>query len=303
MSRYVDVNIYFGKKKLRMTGVIVAAVVLAILACICVILFIPPRGFRDLDDCREKLAQNRYIIHAGGYVTDPDGNVLSYTNTLDSLYNCYEQGNRISEFDLMRTSDGKIVCAHDSEEDDEWAYGVKDAGTKDEPPTQAEFMSAKFEGTLSTMSFDDLADFMADHGDFYIVTDVKDDNIGICTQIRQEYPWLVNNVIVQIYHSDEYDQIRELGFDYIIYTLYNTTEEELQPDTLAEFIASHDLAGVTFWEDFPEQYADSFDTLTGMGVPLFVHTVNDKEKMKFYFAAGMTGIYTDVTDKGEQYEF
>ena len=106
-----------------MTGVIVAAVVLAILACICVILFIPPRGFRDLDDCREKLAQNRYIIHAGGYVTDPDGNVLSYTNTLDSLYNCYEQGTRISEFDLMRTSDGKIVCAHDSEEEDEWAYG------------------------------------------------------------------------------------------------------------------------------------------------------------------------------------
>ena len=303
MSRYVDVSIYFGKKKIRMTGVIVAAVLLAVIACVCVILFIPPRGFRDLDDCREKLAENRYIIHAGGSVTDADGNVLTYTNTLDSLYNCYDKGNRISEFDLMITSDQKIVCAHDSDEGDEWAYGVKDAGTKEEPPTLAEFKAAKFDGTLTTMSFDDLADFMEDHGDFFLVTDVKDDNVGICTKIREEYPWIVNNTIVQIYHPDEYDKIRELGFDYIIYTLYNTTDEELYPDNLGKFIDDHELAGVTFWEDFPTAYPDSFDMLTATGVPMFVHTINDKEQMKFYSAFGISGIYTDVTDKGEQYEF
>ncbi|MCR5301884.1 MAG: hypothetical protein K6E49_05545 [Lachnospiraceae bacterium] len=302
MSRYVDVNIYFGKKKFRVTGVIIVATLLVLLTCIGVILFIPARGFEDIDMCREKLAGERYIIHAGGFVTDPEGRQLSYTNSLESLYNCYENGNRISEFDLMRTSDGRIVCAHDSDEEDEWAYGVGDCGNKSEPPTLDEFKAAKFDGTLTTMSFDDLADFMKDHGDFYIVTDVKDDNIGICEQIRLEYPWLVNNIIVQIYHSDEYDTIKELGFDYIIYTLYNAAEAELDPDELARFVSERELAGVTFWEDFPNVYPDSFDVLGAVGIPMFVHTINDRDKMKFYIDAGITGIYTDVTDKGEQYE-
>ena len=301
--RYVDVSIYLGKKKIRMTGIIIAAILLVLITCIFVILFIPARGFHTVDDCREKIAKERYIIHAGGFVTDPEGNVLSYTNTLESLHNCYEKGNRISEFDLMLTSDGKIVCAHDADEEDEWAYNVKDAGTKSEPPTCDEFLAAKFNGTLSTMSFDELADFMKDHGDFFIVTDVKDDNIGICSLIKQEYPWLVNNTIVQIYHPDEYDTIKELGFNYIIYTLYNASEEELYPDNLAAFIAESELSGVTFWEDFPNAYPDSFDVVASMGTPMLVHTLNDTDKMKMYAEAGVTGIYTDVVDKGEQYEF
>ena len=300
MSRYVDVNIYFGKKRIRMTGVITAAVLTALVACICIILFIPARGFHTLDECREKLAEERYIIHAGGYVGDGSGGLLSYTNTLESLHNCYDNGNRIAEFDLMTTSDGAIVCGHDSDDESQWAYMVADAGNKSEPPTLEEYKAAKFDGRLTTMSFEDLADFMKDHGDFFLVTDVKDDNTAVLEKISREYPWILNNIIVQIYHSDEYDAVKELGFDYIIYTLYNAAEEELSPDVLAGFVSEHELAGVTFWEDFPNMYVDSFDALASTGTPMFIHTVNDPEKMKNYTDAGITGIYTDVTVPGER---
>ena len=297
----MDVNLYFGDRKIKAGGLITALVVLAVAACLAVIVLIPGKGIFTVNGCRRMLTSDRYIVHAGGFVEDTNGELLSYTNSREALENCYESGNRVCELDFLTTVDGKVVCAHNDEQEDMWAHGISlpDAGNK--PLTFYEFMGAKFNGTLTTMSLDDLAEYMQDHPDLYIVTDVKDDNIGVCRIISENYPHLRDNFIVQIYHPDEYDRIRRLGFDYIIYTLYRATDEELTPEETKDFTDKANLVGVTFWTDYPSQYEESFGVLAASGLPLFVHTVNDSEEMKAFIDMGIDGIYTDVVNKEDQY--
>lgn len=304
LSRYVDVDIYFGKKKVRLTGVIVFCAVVFALACIAILVLIPGRGILTTRQGRQMLARERYVIHAGGNVTDDGGRELSYTNSMEALQNCYDQGNRVAEFDLMVTSDDEVVCAHDNEDEDakRWASEVDDAGWQNNPPTKETFLNAKYAGTLTTMSLDDLAAFMNEHADFYVVTDVKDDNREVCSLIRERYPKLSGNFIIQIYHEDEYDMVKKLGFNNIIYTLYRAEDEELEKDRLIAFIRDNNLLGVTFWAEFQDQYSEEFEAMKELGIPLFVHTINDMNDMKRYIEMGVTGIYTDVTDKGERYE-
>ena len=300
MSRSLEINLYIGKKKLRVTAVAIAALVIAAAAVIAVLVVFPARGVITVPQCRKLLTDNRYIIHAGGYIED-DGKLFSYTNSREALKNCYDSGNRISEFDLMITVDDQIVCAHDSEDGVTWAHNVKNAGTPNCPPTLEAFINAKYDDCLSTMSFEDLAVFMKDHPDFYVVTDVKDDNEGVCRLIKSSHPELMNNFIIQIYHEDEYDRIKDLGFNNIIYTLYRATDEELVADRLKAFTDRTKLSGITFWTDFPTQYQENFEMLKGSGIPLFAHTVNDEGEMKKFIDMGISGLYTDVTDKEKQY--
>lgn len=304
MSKYVDVDVYIGKKRIRMTGIIVAAVLIFVLFCIAVIVCLPGRGIATVASGRKMIVNDRYIIHAAGAVTDEQGRELTYTNSVEALDNCYGNGNRICELDFMETSDDEVVCAHDYEEEDEngWAHGFAGLGDAVNPPTLEGFMSAKFEGTLTPMSLKDLAQFMNDHSDLYVVTDVKDNNERICRIIKEEYPKLVNNFIIQIYHEDEYDKVKKLGFNNIIYTLYRATDEELETDRLLGFVRDSNLTAVTFWEDYPTQYTDAFEELKTCGIPLCVHTVNDPDRMKSYIDMGIAGIYTDVVNPEDRYQ-
>jgi glycerophosphoryl diester phosphodiesterase len=297
----MEINLFFGKKKIKVTYLAVAAIILAVIACVCVIVLIPGRGLATVQQARRLLTGERYIIHAGGLVADEAGEEHSYTNTVEALNNCYDNGNRVSEFDFMMTADDEVVCAHGDDEDVLWAHGVKDAGQSGNPPTLEAFRAATFEGGLTTMSLDDLASFMNAHEDFYVVTDVKDNNVLVCRTIAEKYPKLRQNFIVQIYHPDEYDKIRELGFAYIIYTLYRATDDELLPDSLTAAAKHGMLVGFCFWDDFPSQYPESFEALKETHLPLFVHTVNDRAAMRELIEEGIDGIYTDVVNKEDQY--
>ena len=266
MSRYVDISICLGSKRIRVNNLIyVAAVAFTVIFAVAVFFGKGSVG-RPM----------RYIIHAGGQI-DAGGQMLSYTNSLEALENCYDNSNKFCEIDLMEDDDGSIICAHDKE------------------------TASQFEGVLTLMSMDDLAGFMREHRDLSIVTDVKSDNVGVCRTISEMYPDLRDNLIVQIYHKDEYEPVRELGFSRIIYTLYNEGEDALEPESLEEFVSTSKLTGVTFWETFPEERQEAFETLKRLHVPLFVHTINDRDEMERFIGMGITGIYTDMVNASDRY--
>lgn len=234
---------------------------------------------------RDFLVNERFVIHAGGSI---DGD--SYTNSKEAIENCYIQGNRVAEIDILETYDGALVLAHDEDSDDIWATGID----SDEPLTLDEFMEKKVYGKYTTMSMDNMAEFMREHTDFYIVTDVKDDNIQCCTKISEDYPDLLERIIVQIYHEGEYDRIRSLGFPYIIYSLYRADDDEIGVNVLKSVAIKDELVGYTFWADWAE-----YDFMEGMletGTPLFVHTLNDRVEIREALDKGISGIYTDLTD-------
>lgn len=266
----------------RMALVLCVVILLSYQSCV-----IPDnyRSQKDISDFRNFLMGERFVIHAGGEI-DED----VYTNSKEAIDNCYNHGNKISEVDIMMTADDELVLAHDGEAEGTWALGID----SEDPLYLEDFVTQKIYGKYTPLSMNDMADFMRDHGDFYIVTDVKDDNVECCKKISELYPDLIDRIIVQIYHESEYERIKELGFRYIIYTLYRAEDDEITPDTLKKVAVKDDIVGFTFWADWAE--GDFLESMLQTEVPLFVHTLNDRISIQDYINAGISGIYTDLTD-------
>lgn len=104
---------------------------------------------------------SRFIAHAGGAI---EGFV--YTNSLEALQNSYNKGFRLFELDMVQTSDGIFVAAHD------WEYWKKITqynGTL--PPTHKEFKSIKLHKKFTPLDMNDINNWFAKHTDAILVTD------------------------------------------------------------------------------------------------------------------------------------
>ena len=249
----------------------------------------------DVLRMREELCKEQFIIHAAGrYVTD-DGEVLFYTNSLEALERAYDSGSRMIEIDFLFTSDGYPVCAHNA--DGAWALGF----SFDKAPTHEEFMNEKVHGCLTPLDIYRLADFMRKHRDMYVVTDIKGLSGGESAgtkltkgeAVRKCAPDLMNRFIIQIYHDEEYDAVKGLGFPYIIYTLYAADEDERNPEAIVSACDKMDIVGLTM----PAEWVDDAEfagKISKIKVPLFVHTINDEKEMEMFKSLGISGFYTDV---------
>ncbi|MBR0171405.1 MAG: hypothetical protein IJQ21_01285 [Lachnospiraceae bacterium] len=243
----------------------------------------------DVPAMRERLRNERVIIHAGGHVRTPDGSDYTYTNSMEALERCYEKGNRICELDFILSADGYLVCAHNGW--DRWAMGMSFRGAAD----RADFLAEKMYGELETMDLDALITFLREHEDLYVVTDIKSNsvsNLKGCSVIRKRAPDLLDRFIIQIYHDEEFSRVRSLGFPYIIYTLYDADTDEREQDAILKVLRKCDLTALTL----PRAMAndDAFNArIRDTGVPLFVHTINDVESMNALQDIGVQGFYTD----------
>lgn len=98
---------------------------------------------------------------------------------------------------------------------------------------------------------------------------------------------------MQIYEEEQYDAVREMGFDYVIFTLYRLDwAGKTDWRALGKFADSHPLIGFTFSYELCE-VEGYVDGMLKSGVPLYIHTVNGDEEQRKYFGMGISGIYTD----------
>lgn len=233
------------------------------------------------------LKEDRRIIHAGGYITSPAGKGRTYTNSAEALVNAYRAGNRVVELDFMWTSDGRLAGTHD------WLSAVSPAITDGVPLPLEEWMRADVYEEFTPLCLESLAGFMREHPDLYVVTDVKVQNAAAAAVIAETCPDLKDRFIIQIYQDSEYDQVADLGFPSIIYTLYNLPpEDKRDTEHLTAFAAEHPLLGYTY----PDALRDVWRYTARMkntGVMLFVHTINDRDEIQTCYAEGFTAVYTD----------
>jgi len=248
-------------------------------------------NFINLEKCKiarvQKLLQDeKYIIHAGGFISDVEGNTYTYSNSKEALLNLYNNGNKFCEIDFQISTDGQLVCIH------EWKNLFINNQTLTKATDLKTFLDGKIYNQFTPIWLGNIVDFIKEHEDFYIITDVKDDNINACKIIADYCPDLLDNFIIQIYHENEYNQITSLGFNNIIYTLYNTTSEEKNINALQTFAKNNPIIGFAFW-NFWADNSTFLSALKETNVPLFIHTVNDTDLQKKYFDIGITAIYTD----------
>lgn len=225
-----------------------------------------------------------YIVHGAGKIDS-----FVATNSREALRNAYADGNRAVEIDFSLTSDGEAVCIHDWNE-----QALPDTSTKS-ALTLEEFLKNRVYGKFTPMTLDNVAQFMKLHPDLYVITDVKDDNIAFCSLLQRDYPELSDRFIIQIYFESQYELVKNMGFDNIIFTLYRLDwNTKTNPEYFVEFAKNHTLVGYTFPYELCE--IDGFlDKMKTANVPLFVHTVNDENMQKHYFDIGISGVYTDNT--------
>lgn len=213
------------------------------------------------------------VAHQGGSAPAPGAPEPGPLARLDASY---ARGLRLFELDLAWTADGELVIQHD------W-------NGRPRPPTCAEFL-AEAPGRHASLAM--ICDWLAEHADAFIVTDCKKRSLECHARIRMERPELVPQVIPQIYTLKDHDLVRSQGFRHVILTLYRVLADE-PAARLADFAARHELFALTI----PARRADDAELLAGMrrlGVPVYVHTINDAAVARGLVARGATGVYSDV---------
>ena len=248
----------------------------------------------ELDNVRSNL---KYIIHAAGALScsDSSGIEREYlgSNSMEGLEQCAAAGVKAIELDFNFTSDGKLVCIHD------WYKEYAEEIENGIPLSLDEFLSIKIYGCFTPIWIEDVASFLRCYPDIVIITDIKDENLLGLKLIAESYPDLLDRFVVQIYNESEYEPVRQLGFDYIIFTLYRLEwNEKIDWLSLGRFSDKHPLVGFTFSEALLN--VDGYlDGMLDNGIPLYIHTVN--EDFDKYFAKGISGIYTDYIDYNLEY--
>ncbi len=274
---------FYGRLKSDLTGLIVGDFNADI--------FIDPANleFPATSDAQSVAPLSKFemgrVAHAGGALGD-----FTYSNSYEALDSSLARGFKYFEIDFVFTRDGHLVCLHDWEVNFNKSFGFNTSS----PLSLSEFQDlVAANPRFKNCTLDGLADWMSANPEAYLVTDVKDENISALAQIAGTLPDAQRRVIPQIYHADEFDAVKAMGFKQIIWTLYR-----LAPNTLEV------LDQVASWEGpvaitMPKDWANSGLALRlqARGFPAYAHTVNSEaelQQLTRYF--GFTEIYTDFLD-------
>lgn len=224
------------------------------------------------------------IIHAGGAIHGRVG-----SNSLEALNNTYALGQRFIEMDFVLSSDGVPVCLHD------WSQFYSNS-LSSEPITAEAFSRVKIFNFYTSVTLDSLVAWLNAHPDVYIITDIKEDNVGVLRQIAGKHPEIMPRLIPQIYQYDEYAPVRAMGYSNIILTLYRlpTYEDKVNTKQNVRFALRCGLLAVT--ADVTLADPAFVEAFAEAGVPLFVHTVNDAATQEALRQMGVSGFYTDFAE-------
>lgn len=105
--------------------------------------------------------RNRFIAHAGGSIEG-----YTYTNSLEALNHNFSKGFKLFELDMIKTSDGKFVAAHDWEH---WKKITDYEGSL--PPTEEDFLKYKLYGKYTTLNMEAINSWFLEHNEAILVTD------------------------------------------------------------------------------------------------------------------------------------
>ena len=229
----------------------------------------------------------RFVAHAAG--ATPDGTI--HTNTLQALDYTYKAGHRLFEIDFSWSADGHLVAMHDWAQAFSRLYNAVSGKTA--IPSRQQFENMKTIYGDDPLSFVELDIWLKSHKSARIVTDIKQDNLRGLAYIRR-HTTEQRRYIPQIYTSKEYRPTSEMGYEDIIFTLYRTKETNQE---VLLFTRDHRLLALTMWPDRATNglFARQVEAL---GIPVFVHTVNNCGQYSALRIKGVYGVYTDLLNGG-----
>ncbi|MBQ4899941.1 glycerophosphodiester phosphodiesterase [Paenibacillus sp. Marseille-P2973] len=257
--------------------------------------------FRPQASRYEGFRAHRMVAHAMGGIEG-----LTYSNSFEAFEANYAKGTRVFEADLLLSKDDELIARHEWGESFTKMMGqekVMDPGTHAAVWTFEEFKNAKIMGKYEPLSWDDILDLMEQHPDMYLVTDTKQiepeeiDRIftKIVESAKQKDPALLERIVPQIYYQSMWDAIEDIyPFESVIFTLYQTHDSD---DEVVRFAKEKGLAAITMSETRANENLVS--ALNKIGVPSYVHTINDPKTILKFKRMGVYGFYTDFLEEDD----
>lgn len=231
----------------------------------------------DLPYSRRSLG-SKVVAHAMG-----DWNGEKYLNCLEAFETNYSRGARVFETDLHITSDDKTVLFHEGYEK---RFGLPNHFT------ESQFLNAKpFGATL--MNLVSLVQLTKKYPDVKIVTDVKTDNVAVLSRLvhifKSENADFKQFIIPQIYHPNEFNSVKELGFESMIFTVYRFRKMK---NLTARLLRKHpEIIALTV----PDKWIESknyIELSQKCSIDIFVHSIESEDRRDYLYERGVFGIYT-----------
>ncbi|MDR3277547.1 MAG: hypothetical protein LBT12_02145 [Oscillospiraceae bacterium] len=232
----------------------------------------------------ERAGNFNIVAHAGGIVDGTAG-----TNSVEALYASAARGRTLIEVDLLQTTDGKFVLAHD------WEYmSGRVPRAENAPVSQEVFAQYRIFGKFTAATIESLIDFLGEYPEVEIVTDTKYRDYTALSYIASRYQDYGHRFIPQVYRLEDYGAVRALGYERVIVTLYAMTfEAKKDASAVAEQAAALGVYAVTLPDELLELGDGYPDELNRRAVRFFVHTVNSAERAAELSAMGAAGVYSD----------
>lgn len=228
--------------------------------------------------------QKTIIAHAGGslYIS---GDRYTYTNSYKAIKDSYEKGTRLCEIDFLKTIDGYQVAFHSWDGFLTKFFNVESR----EDYTHEEFMNFNMIGDSGQLDLEKIINLMnTEFTELILVTDTKDDNITLLNEIKEKYEIMMPRIIPQVYNQDEFKKAKELGFENIIYTLYESPDTD---EEVVEFCKTNTVFAITM--PIARASEEFVSSLKEIGIYVYTHTVDSIEDFEYLKSKKVDGIYTN----------
>ena len=223
---------------------------------------------------------NRYIAHAGGEI-----NEVKSTNSLEALDFSYKKGFRLFELDIIETSDGKLVAAHDWKM---WARFTDYSGSL--PPSHNEFMKHKIYGDYTTLDLEGINAWFEAHPDAILVTDKVNDPVAFANGFIDK-----NRLIMELFSQMAIEDASKNGIQTMISQepLLNIVGDKL------DYLAINNVKYVAVSRRIINNQKKLMLSLKENGIKVYVYNVNfDPGKDEAYVQENEIGlVYGMYADK------
>lgn len=250
----------------------------------------------------------RVMAHALGGIEEYD-----YTNCYEALVENYNQGTRLFEIDLEKSTDGDIVLTHTW---GDFKTKLTDIGGDEYAALSTEeFKNAKIHGKYTPLTFKDLLEIMNEIPDFTVIVDSKTFDVestnlmyqDMVNEINEVNPELIKRFVPQAYTPDIYDTIdQNFEFDKIIFTLYHYYVES-DGQEIYKFVNERNVPVVVMHMDndwaikvITDVYAYAKMQGNQDKFKIYIHTVNDMNKAnEIINDYNFYGVYSDFITEND----
>lgn len=233
---------------------------------------------------KNTVEQQNYVAHALGGIEG-----FAYTNSKEALENSYNNGFRIFEADVKLTSDKKLVLVHGwTKKDYKQRLGLE--YNEENPVMDYDiYMSSKIQEKYTPLSFKDLADFIKEHKDMYIMIDIGNKSYEETKEIYSKivedcnsYSKILNRLIVGGHTTDMIKAVKEC-YDFKLINLYWAEDDKREEKIKTEekFVKYCEENGITSLSISTDRFSDDFgEFMQENDMIVYVFTENNESKAK-----------------------